>query len=142
MRLVPYNQESANNDYQNFYSQNGGMRVFTGQKYQKGYGLGNVLSGLFRSAVPLLKKGAISLGKTALKTGLNVAKDGLEGKSIKASFKDNLKQAGLDVMNNVVDRVARIPNKFSSNNRSQTANQKGLLRNKSKKTKEGVCQSI
>lgn len=94
MVLQAYNPEFGKREFQTNYPQSGGsMNVFAGTRYQKGYGLGNILSGLFRSAVPLLKKGAVSLGKTALKTGLNVVKDGLEGKNIKRSIKQNFKQA-------------------------------------------------
>jgi len=35
-----------------------------------------VLSGLFRSAVPMLKRGLSAFGKQALSTGLQVASDG------------------------------------------------------------------
>lgn len=102
MVLLAYNPEFAKRQFQENYHQAGGMNIFHGSKYQRGYGLGNILSGLFRSAVPLLKKGAISLGKTALKTGLNVAKDGLMGKNIKSSLKTNVRRAGKDILGNVI----------------------------------------
>lgn len=55
--------------------------IFIGARNQKGHGIGSVLSGLFRSAAPILKKGLASLGKSALSTGLNIATDVLEGKN-------------------------------------------------------------
>jgi hypothetical protein len=54
-----------------------------------------------------LKKGAITLGKTALKTGANIAKDGLSGRSLKSSLKQNLKSAGSDLLNKSIQSVMR-----------------------------------
>jgi hypothetical protein len=49
--------------------------VYVGTRFQRGHGLGSIFGGLFKAAVPLLKKGAKTLGREALKTGLNIAKD-------------------------------------------------------------------
>ena len=56
---------------------------------QKGHGLGSMLSGLFRSAVPMLKRGLATFGKHALKTGLEIADDVAAGKSFKDSAREN-----------------------------------------------------
>ena len=61
-----------------------GMNVFQGARGQRGHGLGSVLSGLFRSALPMIK----NFGKQALQTGLNVATDVVEG----TSFRDSLRK--------------------------------------------------
>ena len=42
---------------------------------QRGYGLGSIFGGLFKAAMPLLKKGAKTLEREASKTGLNIARD-------------------------------------------------------------------
>ena len=56
------------------YHQTGhGMPVFSGARYQRGYGLGHVVKGLFRSAVPLLKKA----GSRALKSGMETVVSGI-----------------------------------------------------------------
>ena len=60
------------------------MNVFQGARGQRGHGIGSVLSGLFRSALPMLK----NFGRKALQTGLNVATDVVEGNS----FKDSLRK--------------------------------------------------
>ena len=49
-----------------------GYPVFAGRRYQRGHGLGSIFGGLFKAAVPLLKKGAKTLEREALKTGLNI----------------------------------------------------------------------
>ncbi|MED5363038.1 MAG: hypothetical protein VX790_02535, partial [Bacteroidota bacterium] len=57
----------------------GNLPAFHGVRVQRGYGLGGLLKGLFRAAVPLFKQGAKTVGRTALKTGAKVAKDVLQG---------------------------------------------------------------
>jgi hypothetical protein len=52
-----------------------GYPVFAGRRYQTGHGLGSIFGGLFKAALPLLKKGAKTLGREVLKTGLNIAGD-------------------------------------------------------------------
>jgi hypothetical protein len=58
-----------------------GYPVFAGRRYQRGHGLGSIFGGLFKAAIPLLKKGAKTLGREALKTGLNIVGD--VGRTIK-----------------------------------------------------------
>jgi hypothetical protein len=38
-----------------------GYLVFAGRRYQRGHGLGSIFGGLFKAAMPLLKKGAKTL---------------------------------------------------------------------------------
>ena len=66
--------------YVEYYTQQGkGAQFFQGMPYQAGYGIGNILSGLFRTAVPffkpILKSGAQILKQEALKTGKDIVKD-------------------------------------------------------------------
>lgn len=67
--------------YEEYYmNQSGnGVPVFQGSRGQRGHGLGSMLSGLFRSAMPMIKRGLAFFGKQALKTGLEVANDVVEG---------------------------------------------------------------
>ena len=60
-----------------------GMNVFQENRGQRGHGLGSVLSGLFRSALPMIK----NFGKQALQTGLNVATNVVEGTSFRYSLR-------------------------------------------------------
>ena len=76
----------------------GGLPVFVGARVQRGHGLGSLFGGLIRSAMPLIKRGALALGKGALKTGLGVAGDVLSGQSIKSSAKRRLKETGKDMV--------------------------------------------
>ena len=78
--------------YENYYiSQSGnGIPVFEGHRGQRGHGLGSMLSGLFRGAVPMLKKGLSIFGRQALRTGLDMVNDVVEGKSFRDSARERL----------------------------------------------------
>ena len=70
-------QKALYTDY--YVNQAGGaLPVFQGSRGQRGHGFGSVLSGLFRSAVPMLKR----IGKQALTTGAYIASDMLGGKNL------------------------------------------------------------
>jgi hypothetical protein len=51
----------------------GGLPVFAGARVQQGHGLGNLLGGLFRMAIPLLKSGVGVLKREAVKAGVGLA---------------------------------------------------------------------
>lgn len=78
--------------YEDYYIQQSGngLPVFAGSRMQRGHGLGSMLSGLFRSAVPMIKRGLATFGKHALKTGLEIAGDVADGKSFKDSAKERI----------------------------------------------------
>lgn len=80
--------------YEEYYlKQTGhGMPAFTGARYQRGHGLGNILRSLTKLAVPFLKKGASRVGKQALKTGMDIAQDAMQGHNIKAAAKKRVSQ--------------------------------------------------
>jgi len=80
-------QKSLFTDY--YVSQAGGsLPVFQGSRGQRGHGFGSVLSGLFRSAVPMLKR----IGKQALTTGAYIASDMLGGKTFDESARSRVRQ--------------------------------------------------
>ena len=102
-RFVPDNRH-----YEHHYTQQvgNGLPVFSGLQNQRGYGLGGILGGLFRSALPLLRKGASTLGREALNTGVSIAKDALEGNNIKTAAKTRLHQAGRNLTHKAVSSLA------------------------------------
>jgi len=81
--------DASRGQYEDYYLQQSGsgLPIFQGSRGQRGHGLGSMLSGLFRSAVPMIKRGIATFGKHALKTGLEIASDVADG----ASFKDSAK---------------------------------------------------
>jgi hypothetical protein len=88
-----------------FKAQRGGMPVFSGRAVMGGSGIGSVLSGLFRAATPLLKKGATALGKRALSTGAKTFSDVLAGKNVKESLKRRVKETGGDLLSDITNAM-------------------------------------
>ena len=86
---IPYRADPAlYNDY--FKNQVGhGMPVYIGRG-----GLGNVLSGLFRSVVPLIKRGGRALLKEGVRTAVQVGSDVIDGKNIKTALKSRTAETG------------------------------------------------
>ena len=79
-----------------FRNQRGGAPLpgFKEVGIQRGYGLGSMFRSLFRSAISILKSGAKTVGKAALKTGMGVANDVLNGKDICSAASTRVKQTG------------------------------------------------
>lgn len=93
--------------YEDYYcSQVGhGLPVFVGGQTMRGRGLGNLLGGLARSVVPLLKKGGKTLLREGAKTGLQLAQDVLSGQNLKSAAKQRAQQAGKRLLNQAVNHV-------------------------------------
>ena len=80
--------------YEEYYLNQGGrgLPAFAGARYQRGHGLGNVLRTLAKVAVPLFKKGVNKVGKQALRTGMAIAGDLMQGQNVKKAAKRRLSQ--------------------------------------------------
>jgi hypothetical protein len=59
-----------------------GYPVIAGRRYQRGHRLGSIFGGLFKAAMPLLKKGAKTLEREALKTRCRTRKKYQTGSKI------------------------------------------------------------
>ena len=90
-------------NYNDYYARQAGgaLPYFAGAQYQRGHGLGSLFGGLLRSAMPLIKRGAVALGKGALKTGLRIAGDVLSGQNIKKAAKRRVTDAGRSMLPNL-----------------------------------------
>ena len=93
--------------YHDYYIHQAGKRypVFAGRRYQRGHGLGSIFDGLFKAAMPLLKKGAKTLGREVLKTGLDIAGDVVQGRNIKQAAQSRLKSTGQNLFQKAMDTV-------------------------------------
>ena len=80
-----------------------GYPVFAGRRYQRGHGLGSIFGGLFKAAMPLLKKGAKILEREALKTGLTIAGEVVQGRNIKRAAKSRLKSTEEKLLQQAMD---------------------------------------
>ena len=87
-------------NYNEYYARQAGgaLPYFAGAQYQRGHGLGSLFGGLLRSAMPLIKRGALALGKGALKTGVRIADDVMSGQSIKSATKRRVANTGMNLM--------------------------------------------
>ena len=65
---------------------------------QKGKGVGSFLKGIYRSVLPLVKKGGKAVGKAvgteALRAGVNILDDITHEKPFKESFRNNIRESG------------------------------------------------
>lgn len=71
----------------------GGGHYYAGSNFQKGYGIGSFLGGLFRSVLPLLRTGAAAVGREAARAGAHVLADVAAGDNFKASAMAHGRQA-------------------------------------------------
>ena len=94
----------------------GALPVFRGVSVQQGYGIGNLISGLFRQAVPLLSKTILPVlkstakraGKTLLRSSANVMKDViLDKKDLKQSMKRHAKSSLDEILDNIGNQKGR-----------------------------------
>ena len=86
------------------------LPAYGGVARQKGHGIGSLIGGLLRSAVPLLgrlgKSVAKSAGRALLSTGKNVLTDVLQGKSLKTSVVNRAKSAGKQALKRAASSAA------------------------------------
>jgi len=90
--------------YEDYYSpQNGGeIPVFVGRKFQRGHGLGSFLGGFIRRLVlPFVKTHGKKMLASAVKTGMQVADDVMEGQNFKESAKRRLPEATKRAVHNL-----------------------------------------
>ena len=88
--------------YRNHYGA-GALDVFRGDVYQAGYGLGGILSSIFKTVAPLLKPAAKVVGKNLLRTGIKVAADVASGSN---DLKSSLKQRAREGLGTLVSDIA------------------------------------
>ena len=83
--------EASRDMYEDYYvRQSGGeMPVYVGARFQRGHGLGSVLSGLFRRILPFFRNNAKNFATNLLRTGAEVVGDVLDDKK---KFTESLKE--------------------------------------------------
>ena len=102
MKPTHHHDTKAYHDY--YIHQAGkGYPIFAGRRYQRG--LGSIFGGLFKAAMPLLKKGTKTLEREALKTRLNNAGDVVQGINIKQATKSRLESTGENLLQKAMDTV-------------------------------------
>ena len=143
--LVPFNSSTTERAYNNHQTgQIGGMNIpiYAGSKIQKGHGLGAIFGNLLKSALPVIKQGAISLGKTALKTGLGVAHEALSGKNVKQALKDNSQRAGRDILQQAIKSTTQTTKRSNKRKKRKVSTPSSLLTSKAKRRKTQRSRDI
>ena len=109
--------------YENYYTKQvgSGLPFYAGAQMQRGHGLGQLFGSLIRVAMPLVKRaagpaiksivkrGARTLKRQALQTGMRLAKDVAQGKKMDQAVKRRLKQAGMEVVKTAVAKKKSQP---------------------------------
>lgn len=88
--------EASRDMYEDYYiRQSGGgeLPVYVGARFQKGHGLGSILSGLFRRILPFFRSNAKTIATNLLQTGAEVVGDVFDNKKkISESLKERIPQ--------------------------------------------------
>ena len=84
----------------------GAPTAFRGYPYQRGSGVGSFLKGLLRIVFPLARQAGKAIGREALNTGANIAKDIVQGQDLGTSVKKQSKRAGKRLLKKGVRRIA------------------------------------
>ena len=87
--------------YEDYYLLQTRKGYFSDSQRQLGYGLRNIFASLGRSVLPLVKRGAKSIGKEVLKSGTNFVSDILEGKNLKQAALNRTKETGSNLLRKV-----------------------------------------
>ena len=77
-------------------------QYYAGSSYQKGYGIGSWLGGLFRTVLPILRSGAVAVGREAARAGSHVLADVAVGDN----FKESLNKHAGEAVGNLKRRAA------------------------------------
>lgn len=89
------NKNREHDVYTEYYLNQAGCgfsNIYSGPIYQKGYGIGSFLGGLFRCAFPILKKTSAAVGNEFLKSGCNVISDISRNEDPKVAIKKRGKE--------------------------------------------------
>ena len=97
--------DASRDMYLDYYTRQRGdgmMPVFVGAPYQRGHGLGSILSGLFSKIVPFFRTNGRRIVSNLLRTGVDVATDVLEKKrgftdAVKERVPEGIKRTAQDI---------------------------------------------
>lgn len=126
------NRRGEHDIYTEYYLNQAGSgfsNIYAGPSYQRGYGIGSFLGGLFRSVYPILKKGTVALGSELLKTGASCISDMSRSEDPQEVFK----RRGKEVVQNLSRRAA--DHMFGNGYKNTLA---GVKRRQSSKVTKGV----
>lgn len=83
------------------------MEHYSGHRYLRGHGLGNIFSQLFRSGVPFLKKVGSYLGEKLFNMGANTLSEVRKGRKFKDALKSQAKKSKEEVLGDVKSKIKK-----------------------------------
>jgi len=120
--------------YEDYFMQRGnGGPIFIGTRGQRGHGLGSILSGFFRTAFPLLKRGLAIFGKHALRTGARIANDVADGEKFVESSKKRFKETINEVVPGLIDQSGSGKRRRRRSRQKNKKNRRAKKHNSTKK---------
>lgn len=121
------------NSFENYYTDQvgNGLLYYQGARLQKGSGLGGIFRRMLRFAFPLFKSGVKAVGKQVLRSGVDIANDYVQGKDIKTSAKEKIKEAGKLLTDKAASKVKTMIG--SGRNKRRRKHQKKIIRSKVRK---------
>ena len=91
-------------NYDDYYArQVGGALPHFGAHVQRGHGFESLCNGLLRTVAPMIRRGAVALGKRALTTGAHIAGDVVAGKNVKKAAKRRATAAGRNLIHSLLN---------------------------------------
>nr|DAC81380.1 TPA_asm: cupiennin [Parasteatoda house spider adintovirus] len=122
------NYHCCTKSFEDYYSNQAGngLSYYKGVSLQRGSGLGGIFKSMFRMVLPLFKSGAKAVGKQALKSGVDIANDYMQGKDIRDASKQRIKEATKILTNKAADKVKTMVggHKRKRKNRKSTSSKK------------------
>ena len=109
----------------------GSIPVFRGARMQRGYGLGGMLKGLFKSAMPIFKQGGKLIGKRALQSGINIAQNVMKGNRLGDASTAELKR----ITNQIKPPIRSKKKKVSTTHKRKSGGRPTIISNKTKRRK-------
>lgn len=114
----------------------GGLPVYRGLERQRGYGgIGNVLGGLFKSAMPLIQSGVKYLGRKAASMGGDIVGDVIQGDNVKKAVKRRFGETKSNVKRDIGSLFLSPPPKIKSRKKKKNMDTNILGKKKDKKVK-------
>lgn len=101
------NYHCCTKSFEDYYSNQAGngLPYYKGVSLQRGSGLGGIFKSMFRMVLPLLKSGVKTVGKQALRSGVDIANDYMQGKDLKVASKQRVKEATKILTNKAADKM-------------------------------------
>lgn len=119
-----------------------GLPVFIGNRHQSGHGIGNLLGGLARMMVPVLRRGGRTLLREGLRTGVDVLGDVSRGGNLKSSLKKRAKQTGNRIVNNAINSITAPPGRPNKNLKRKRQSKPGQSTKRRKRSRINKSSDI